>query len=140
MRGRIQIMSIGSDRVVVGFLSVGIRLGFRRNSSESDEIWVGFRWIPTKSGSDSDEIRLGSDRIYRSDWITWVAGYSFSPLVVYVLYFCIVKCVRIFIIEEECTADELFRLVRASVTTTLIAYFLDVHYLLLSVELICFSI
>ena len=88
-------MSIGSDRVVVGFFSVGIRLGFRRNSSESDEVRVGsgqissgsveFRRnpsrIPTERNptttlsdpigflwkmSDSDEIRCGSDR-KRSD-------------------------------------------------------------------------
>jgi hypothetical protein len=84
-------MSIGSDRVVVGFFSVGIRLRFRRNSSESDEIRVGsgqISWgsvefgrnpsrIPTERNptttlseligflwkmSDSDEIRRGSDR------------------------------------------------------------------------------
>ncbi len=35
---------IGSDTVIVGFLSVGIRPGFRRNSSDSDE----FRRIPTE--------------------------------------------------------------------------------------------
>ena len=35
----------------------------------------------------------------------------------------VVEYIRIFIIEEECIADELFRLVRASVTTTLSAYF-----------------
>ncbi len=63
-----------------------IRPGFRRNSSESDKIRVGFRlkgirqqpyWIrsvfygrcriPTKSDSDP----IVSDWIYRSDWITW---------------------------------------------------------------------
>jgi hypothetical protein len=50
---------IGSDRVFVGFQSVG----FRRNSTEPDEIRVGsgrisivFRRIPTKTLSDSMEI------------------------------------------------------------------------------------
>ena len=84
-------MSIGSDMVIVGFLSVGIRPGFRRNSSESDQIRVGSGQIlsgsveirrnpgriPTERNptiaisdpigflrkmSDSDEIRCGSDR------------------------------------------------------------------------------
>jgi hypothetical protein len=48
-----------------------IRIGFRRNSTEPDEIRVGsgrisivFRRIPTKSGSESDEYRIGSDRNY----------------------------------------------------------------------------
>jgi hypothetical protein len=52
---------IGSDRVFVGSPSVGFRPGFRRNSTEPDEIRVGsgrisimFRRIPTKSGLESD--------------------------------------------------------------------------------------
>jgi hypothetical protein len=52
---------IGFDRVFVGFLSVGIRSGFRRNVTEtqwnpvgSGRISLYFRRIPTKSGSDSD--------------------------------------------------------------------------------------
>jgi len=49
------------DRVFVGFLSVGFRPGFRRNSTEhdwnptrSDPNFIGFRRIPTKSGLESD--------------------------------------------------------------------------------------
>jgi hypothetical protein len=55
---------IGSDRVFVGF-----RPGFRRNSTEPDEIRVGsgrisimFRRIPTKSGPEFDKNSVGSDR------------------------------------------------------------------------------
>jgi hypothetical protein len=83
---RAHIISVGSDRFVVGF-----RSGFGRDWTESNEIrigsdlkFIGFRSIPTKSGlesdrkesdnnpigsdrflwkmSDSDEIRRGSDR------------------------------------------------------------------------------
>ena len=70
-------MAIGSDSVVVGFLSVRIRRGFRRNSSEADNIRVGsgqilsgfvefrrnLRRIPIKPDADP----IVSDRIYRSD-------------------------------------------------------------------------
>jgi hypothetical protein len=62
---------IGSNRVFVGFLSVGFRPEFRRNLTETDEIRVGsgrisivFRRIPTKSGSESDKNSVGSDRNY----------------------------------------------------------------------------
>ncbi len=64
---------IGFDRVFVGFLSVGFRPRFRRNSTEPDEIRVGsgrisivFRRIPgriwsnfNRVPSNSDEIRIG---------------------------------------------------------------------------------
>ena len=84
---RIQIMAVGSDGVVVGFYSVGIRHGFCRNSSESDEIHVGsgqifmgFRRIPTKSVSDSDwkesdNNPIGSDRFLRED-----VGSGWNPI------------------------------------------------------------
>ncbi len=53
-------MFIGSDRVVVGFLSVGIR----RNSGRIWSDFIGFRRIPTKSESDSDNNPIGSDRFF----------------------------------------------------------------------------
>ena len=56
-------MAIGSDSVVVGFFSVGVRLGFRRDSSESDDNRVESGQIL----SNSDEIRqqaIGSDRLF----------------------------------------------------------------------------
>ena len=69
-------ISIGSDRVFVGFPLVGIRPGFHRNPTQHHEnpagsgrIFMVFRWIPTKSGSDSDqwesdENLIGSDRFF----------------------------------------------------------------------------
>ncbi len=51
--------TIGSDTVFVGFLSIGIRSGFHRNSTEHDEI----RPDPTRISSDSVEFRWNSDRI-----------------------------------------------------------------------------
>jgi len=80
------LRGIGSDRVFVIFLSVGFRPGFSRNSTEhdwnptrSDLDFIGFCPIPTISGSESDEIRHGSDqndRICRSDWLPWVLTHS----------------------------------------------------------------
>ena len=52
-------MAIGSDSVVVGFFSVGIRLGFRRDSSESDDNRVESGQIL----SDSVEFRRNPSRI-----------------------------------------------------------------------------
>jgi hypothetical protein len=40
---------IGSDMVFVGFLSVGIRPGFHRNLTESDEIRVGSGRISSRA-------------------------------------------------------------------------------------------
>jgi hypothetical protein len=71
---------IGSDRVFVGFLSVGFRRGFRRNLTEPDEIRVGsgrisivFRRIPTKSASESDRKESDKNSV-GSDLpsVTWV--------------------------------------------------------------------
>jgi len=81
---RIEIISIGSDRVFVGF-----RPEFHRVPSNSDEIRVGVRLkgirqklcrirsvfyekcrIPMKSDAGPIE----NDRIYRSYWLSWVAG------------------------------------------------------------------
>ena len=52
--------TIGTDRVFIGFLTNGIRLGFRRNLAEHHEnlvgsgrIFMAFRQIPTKSEPDS---------------------------------------------------------------------------------------
>ncbi len=44
---------IGSESVFVGFLSIGIRSGFHRNSTERDEIRPG----PTRISSGSVEFR-----------------------------------------------------------------------------------
>ncbi len=49
---------IGSDRFVVRFLSVGIRLGFPRNSTKPDEIWPD----PTRISSASDEFQRNPSR------------------------------------------------------------------------------
>ena len=52
-------MAIGSDGAVVGFLSVGIQLGFRRNSTEPDEIRIGSGQIL----SDAVQFRRNPSRI-----------------------------------------------------------------------------
>jgi hypothetical protein len=51
--------SIGSDTVFVGSLSIGIRSGSHRNSTERDKI----RPDPTRISSGSVEFRWNSDRI-----------------------------------------------------------------------------
>jgi hypothetical protein len=75
-------ISIGSDKVFVGFISIGIRSGIRRNRMKSRRIWSDFialRWIPMKSGPDSDlkeskKNRDGSDRFFMKD-----AGFRWNP-------------------------------------------------------------
>jgi hypothetical protein len=60
---RIEIISIGSDRVFLGFLSVGFRRGFCRIRS----VFYEKCRIPMKSNTDPIE----NDRICRSDWLSW---------------------------------------------------------------------
>ena len=48
-------MAIGSDGAVVGFLSVGIQLGFQRKPTKFGSDLVRFYRVPL----NSDEIRVG---------------------------------------------------------------------------------
>jgi hypothetical protein len=78
---RAHIISVGSDRFVVGF-----RSGFGRDWTESNEIrigsdlkFIGFRSIPTKYGSESDwkesdNNPIGSDRFFMKD-----VGFRWNP-------------------------------------------------------------
>jgi len=79
---RIKIISIGSDRVFVGFISAGFRPGFRQNSTKhdwnptrSDPDFIGFHRIPTKSASESDKNSVGSDRFLMKN-----VGFRWNPM------------------------------------------------------------